>query len=160
MAKSEPKMQSWQILHYARKHLGRSILYAIFGKKNARAVDYWCENPRFTSKDEKAYDPVQGVKDLLDILDDHGHAPVVRAAIGFLSAGTSAEVEGDQAIVDLLPSIGDEILADYRAVAAMQRAIEAGEDINIVEALKQDALTEIERTFARYRKDFSIPEGG
>ena len=66
MAKEKANMRSWQVLHFARKHLGRSSLYAIFGRKNARTVDYWCEDPKYTGKEECAFDPIQGVKDLLE----------------------------------------------------------------------------------------------
>lgn len=153
MAKTPPTMQSWQVFHFARKHLSRSVLYAIFGNKNARAVDYWCENPNYTAKPDRAYDPIQGVKRLIEALDDHGHCGVVRALIGFLSEGTSAECRLDAQIVEPLPNLNDEILADFRAVAELQRVIEAGEDIELVEKVKQKAIAEIERTLARYIKD-------
>ncbi len=145
-------LKSWQIWHFSRKHLNRSILYAIFGKKNARAVDYWCQDPKYTAKVDGAYDPIQGVKSLLDILDDQGHAGIVRAAIGYLSAGTSAECNYDQKIVEPMVSITDEILADFRAVAELQRAIENNCDIAGVEHLLLDAIAELERTVACYSK--------
>lgn len=151
-------MQSWQVFHFARKHLSRSVLYAIFGKKNARAVDYWCEDPRYTAKLEGAYDPIQGVKSLLETLDDHGHCGVVRSALSYLAAGTSADSGDVQKIVEPMSCISQEILADFRAVAELQRAIEAKLDLAGVEHLLLEAVAELERTVACYQKDFLSSE--
>lgn len=147
------KMRSWQFFHFVRKHLGRSVLYSVFGKKNARAVDYWCEDPRFTAKPEKAYDPLQGIKDTIDLLDDRGHCDVVRSVLTYLAAGTSSDNGDEPVINELLPTLTDEILADFRAVAALQTAIESETDIEEIEILKRDAIAEIERTVARYIQD-------
>lgn len=154
MPKTANKLQSWQVFHYARKHLSRSALYAIFGRKNARTVDYWCENPKFTKKGEEAYDPLYGVKDLFAALDDGGHFDVLRSAVAFLLSGTSIESEEGTEIRDILPTLTEEILADFRAVAAMQAAIEAGEHPDEVAAWKRSAIAEIERTFAKYSEDY------
>lgn len=152
---SSNKMQSWQVFHFARKHLTRSALYAIFGKKNARAVDYWCEDPRYTAKLDGAYDPLQGVKTLLESLDDQGHCGVVRAAVAYLTENTSVQCDYEQSIVEPMANLTDEILADYRAVAELQRAIELHCDIAGVEHLLLEATAELERTVARYRKEMS-----
>jgi hypothetical protein len=146
-------MQSWQIFHFVRKNLGASALYAIFGKKNARKVDYWAQNPRCTNKPENAYDPISGVKHLVETLDDYGHTDVARAAISFITADTSlAETDNDPEVAELQDTIEREILLDYRAVSKMEQAIEAGEDVADVEQLKTEAIEEIIRTVALYRK--------
>ena len=155
MPNSPPQMQSWQIFHFARKHLNRSTLYAIFGKKNARAVDYWCEDPRYTAKVDGAYDPISGVKSMLETLDDQGHCGVVRSAIAYLCSSTSVQCDHKQEIVEPMSSLADEILADYRAVAELQKAIESQCDIAGVEHLLLEAVAELERTVALYRKDRS-----
>lgn len=155
MPKDKQVMQSWQIMHYARKYLGRSALYVIFGRKNARAVDYWCEDPRFTAKDEGAFDPIRGVKDLLGMLDDQGHCAAVRACIDYLCKDTSVECGVEPIVKDVLPTITEEILADYKAVAGLQAAIEAGESIEVVNDLKYTAIDELHRTVAKYIKDQS-----
>lgn len=155
MPKVITDMQSWRVFFYARKYLGRSVLYSIFGKRHARTVDLWCEDPRFTGKDERAFDPIQGVRDLLQLLDDSGHCGVVKSCIAYLVSGTSAEcginVDG---IVEPGPSITEEILADYRAVAELQAGIEAGHHPDRIQDLKAEAIAEIERTYARYLKDY------
>ena len=157
MPKDNVKMQSWQVFHFARKHLGNSTLYAIFGKKKARAIDMWAQDPRYTLKPEGSYDPILGVKTLIETLDDRGHADVVRSAVAFMVSGTSAAVsDAEPCVADLQPTISEEILKDYRAVADMQAAIEAGESIDYVDALKDEAMDEIARTVALYRKS----EGG
>ena len=153
MAKDTPKMQSWQVFHYARKYLGRSALYAIFGKKNARSVDFWCEDPTTTSKDEKAYDPIEGVKNLLKELDDHGHGPVVRSTLKHITSETNITIDGECQYGELLDTLSEEILADFRIVGKLQSAIEERLDPDKVEAIKDQALAEIERTYARYLKE-------
>ncbi len=150
MTKPDGTMKSWQIFHFARKRLGSGRLYAIFGKKNARTVDYWCQDPNVTGKPDGASDPIQGVKRLLDELDDHGYTPVVRAAIAFFRSGTSLEENYTPAVADLLPSMSEEKLADFHSVADFQAAIDRGDTCQDVEAKKRAALEEIERTFAKY----------
>jgi len=54
---------------------------------------------------------------------------------------------------DQLPTIHEEILADYSAVARLQQAIEAGADLETINNLKKEAVEEIERTVARYARD-------
>lgn len=150
MANQTKQMQSWQFFHFARKHLGRSVLYAIFGKKNARTVDYWCEDPKYTGKETHAFDPIQGIKDLLDMLDDHGHAGVVRSCLSFLSP---TDVDGIVSeVTELLPTMAEEKLADFRAVAEFQAAVDACASCSEVNALKLEAIAEIERTFAKYKE--------
>lgn len=154
MSNDAPKMKSWQVFSYARKYLSASVLYAIFGKKHARAVDYWCQDPRYTARPDDSYDPVKGVKILLQTLDDHGHCAVVRACLAYLSSGTSACCSLESPRVDeLLPTLSEEILADFRAVAALQMAIEAGHNAPSVQRLKAAAISEIERTVAKYLQD-------
>lgn len=154
MPKENARLQSWRIFFYARKYLGRSTLYSIFGKRHARTVDLWCEDPRFTDKEDKAFDPVQGVHDLLTLLDDHGHCGIVRSCIAYLISGTSAECGIDAEIVEIKPTITEEILADFKAVAALASAIEAGLHPDEIAPIKIAAMSEIERTYAKYHKDF------
>lgn len=153
MPKKQLEMKSWQFFAFARKHLGRSAIYSLFGKKNARTVEYWCQDPRFTAKPDGATDPIQGVKNLLDILDDLGHAGVVRACLAYLAAGTSAAGDNED-LAELLPTIHQEILADYAAVASLQQAIDDGAELSVVTACKREAVAEIERTVAKYIEDY------
>jgi len=153
MPKNIDEMQSWQVFHYARKRLGRSVLYAIFGKRHARTVDLWCQDPRFTDKEAISYDPLQGLRDLLSLLDDHGHVPVVRAALQYLASGTSLDCEQGGDCSDLLPTLNEEILADYRAVADLQRGLEAGVAAHAANQLLAAAVNELQRTVAKYLQE-------
>lgn len=152
MAKSETTLQSWQILHFARKHLGRSVLYAIFGKKNARIVDYWCEDPRYTAKGDTAFDPLQGVKNLIDLLDDQGHSGVARSCLAFLSPFADQDQDHLQ---NVLPTMAEEKLADFQAVAKFQTALDNHDSLDEIAHLKKEAIDEIERTFARHLMDLT-----
>lgn len=160
MAKESMKMKSWQVFSYARKYLKASTLYVIFGKKNARIVDYWCQDPLYTARPDDSYDPIKGVKILLQKLDDHGHCSVVRACLDYISSGTSACCSLDEPSVEQLKdTLTEEILADYRAVAELQLAIEAGYNQPSVPRLKAAAIAEIERTVAKYlqsREDLQL----
>lgn len=154
MSKATLKMQSWQVFSFARKHLGSPLLNTIFGKKNARKIDYWCQDPRYTNKPEGSYDPINGVKRLLAVLDDYGHDSIIRSAVNYMTADTSAASSmAEPALADLQPTLTEEILRDYKAVADLQRAIEDGENIDLVDALKDEAIDEIARTVALYRKE-------
>jgi hypothetical protein len=155
MAKATGQMQSWQVFHFARKYLTRAVLYAIFGKKNARIVDYWCEDPKYTDKAEQAYDPILGVRNLLTALDDMGHTPVVRACIAFLVSDTSLADDCQPAVTNLRPTMAEEELADYVCLAEFQAAIRNGLPKKEIMRRKQAALEEIERTFAKHVKDLT-----
>ena len=154
MPKNQPEMKSWLPFHYTRKHLGGEILYAIFGKKNARTVDYWCQDPKVTNKPEGAFDPIQGVKDLLETLDDHGHFSMVRATLEFLASGTSVGCGETPKPEDIKPTINEELLLDYACVAEMHKAIKNKVHPDEIEKLRRQAVDEIDRTYAKYRRDF------
>jgi hypothetical protein len=154
MPKINQNMQSWRIFHYARKYLGRTTLYSLFGHRHARTVDLWCEDPTTTAKVDGASDPVRAIRNMLWKLDDQGHVDICRAALSYMASGTSVECGEAQAIVELRATVSDEILADYRAVSLMQEAIEEREHPDMVISLKQEAIREIERTFAKYCKEY------
>lgn len=155
MPKINQETKSWRIFHYARKYLGRKTLYSLFGHRHARTVDLWCEDPKTTIKNENASDPVNGIRNMLWMLDDQGHVDICRAALNYMASGTSVNCGEDQDIVELRDTISAEILADYRAVSMMQEAIEEREHPDMVVSLKIEAIREIERTFAKYAKDYN-----
>jgi hypothetical protein len=152
MAKGNQEMQSWQVFHFARKYLTRSVLYAIFGKKNARIVDYWCEDPKYTDKSDRAYDPILGVKNLLTALDDLGHTPIVRSCIAFLVSDTSLAGDCQPTVTNLMPTMAEEELADYTCLAKFQEAIRLGLPEKEIKLRKKAALEEIERTYAKHKE--------
>jgi hypothetical protein len=154
MPKQPLKMKSWQVFGYVRKHLGASFLYGIFGTKNARAIDYWCQDPMTTAKVDGAYDPILGLKRMLDVLDDYSHFGAIRSCIDFLLSETSLSCGGEAKIIEPLPTINEEMLADYKDVALLHAAIADGMDTDVVKVLTAAAIAEIERTCAKYCEDF------
>ncbi len=129
-------------------------MYDIFGKKKSRTVDYWCEDPKYTGKGEHAFDPIQGVKNLLTELDDCGHTDVVRACLEFLCSDTSIDCGHEPHVTEMLPTVSLEILADYQAVATLQAEIESGAALDVIDEKSRLAIEEIERTFAKYKEGF------
>jgi len=154
MAKSSNKMQSWQVFHFARKHLGAALLCTVFGKKNARTVNYWCEDPAYTAKNDFSYDPIFGVKQLADKLDDRGHTDVVRALRSFLFGDTSLDDGDGCGLGDLQPTMVEEKLCDYQTIGELHNAITSKADPAEVERMKREAIAEIERTVALYIKEY------
>ena len=147
-------MKSWQIFHFFRKHIGSEVLYSIFGTKNSRTVDYWCQDPMYTAKPATAYDPIKGVKKTMEMLDSFGHIGIVRACRAYIFSRTSIACDIEPQIIEPQATINEEILLDYTAVGELHAAIKAGADPDEIDAFKDAALAEIERTSAKYRKDF------
>lgn len=156
MSKSAMKMKSWQFFHFVRKHFGSGVLYAIFGKKSARTIDRWCEDPRTTGKEELAFDPVSGMKEVVELLDDHGHVGIIRAMISYLLSGTSLSDEYcETEIIEPKETITEEELLDFQAAADFHRAINRSDDPETVRQYKIWAIAELERTEARYRENMA-----
>lgn len=154
MPKNSPNMRSWQVFNIARKYIGIPFLLSVFGKKNARCINYWCEDPKFTKKNDEAFDPILGVKRLFTCLDDHGFPWVVRAAVRYMIAETSITEEFPvEILADMKPTMSEEMLADYPAIATLHKAINDGSDLAVVEQFKREAIAEIERTVAKFRCD-------
>ena len=154
MPNESSKMKSWQIFHFFRKQIGREVLYSIFGTKNSRTVDYWSQDPIFTGKPEGAFDPIKGIKEMIDRLDNYGHVGVAQACIDYLCAGTSLDCGREPHITEPKKSLMEEILADYRSVAELQRAVEEGASPAFVAKMRDAAIEEIERTYARYVREY------
>lgn len=151
MAKTNNELQSWQIFHAARKFLSVERIVLIFGKKNARSVYTWAQDPRVT--DDRCKDPLEATHTMLQDLDAIGRGDVARAAIDYLSTAIDHHDQFLAAVHDLKPTISEEILADFQAVSIYARSIESCENIDIVDALRQGAIDEINRTHAKFLKD-------
>ncbi|ADW16411.1 hypothetical protein Despr_0223 [Desulfobulbus propionicus DSM 2032] len=149
MSYAEGKMQPWQVFHAARKILGANIVARIFNRE-VRSAHNWAQDPAHTECRCKS--PLELLHTLFERLDAAGSGYVARAGIDYLATAIdpAAQVEG---IRDPLPTIHEEILADYSAVARLQQAIEAGADLETINNLKKEAIEEVERTVARYARD-------
>jgi len=142
-------LQPWQVFHIARKHLGPGSIAKVFGKSNVRSAYDWAQDPLTTQK--RCRSPLEALHHMFQLLDEIGLGYVARASIAYLQ--TAIEPDELHNIQEPLPTIEQEILADYSAVASLQRAVEACEEVDLVDTLKQEAIDEIERTYAKYLKD-------
>ncbi len=149
MSYEEGKMQPWQVFQAARKYLGSNTVARIFGKE-IRSAYNWAQDPAFTQC--RCRSPLELLHTLFERMDAAGIGYVARAGIEYLSSAIDPAMQVDS-IKEPLPTIHEEILADYSAVSKLQQAIEAGADLETVNDLKKEAVEEIERTVARYARD-------
>ncbi len=144
-----PKLfESWQFWHAAKFYLGESFITKVWGKRNARTIRLYCQDPRFT--EDRCRDPLQRLHTIFEELAAIGRQDIAEAAIKYLS---SAIQDDDSHLIsppELKSTINAEVLADYQAVAALQAAIQAGADISEVKTLTEDAVAEIRRTACKY----------
>ena len=142
-------LQPWQVFHAANKHFTPGAIAKIFGKANIRTAYLYGQDPAYTEK--RCKNPLEAMHMMFSRLDEIGRGDVARAGIAYLQ--TAIEPNEHEAVADLQPTLQEEILADYSAVAALQRGIEECEDVDLVDTLKQRAIDEIERTYAKYLQD-------
>lgn len=145
---TEPlKMQPWQVFHAAGKHLTNEGVARIFNREKRSAYS-WGQDPACT--EHRCQSPLELLHNLFVRMDAVGVGYVARSAIRYLESALDP-VEPPP-IIEPLPTIQEEILADYTAVAALQQVINAGGDMEQVQQYKQDAIEEIERTVDRYAR--------
>jgi hypothetical protein len=149
MTEQQPKMQPWQVFHGARKAMGAAVVARIFNRSIRSAHD-WAQDP--TCTEVRCKSPLELLHTLFERMDAIGYGYAARAAIWYLETALDHDVD-----VAVVPPVKDtleqEILADYAAVAALQRAIDAGEPVDVVHEFKHVAMDEIDRTFAKYCKE-------
>ncbi len=143
-------MQPWQVFQAARKYIGPEVVAKIFNREKRSAYN-WGQDPAFTECRCKS--PLELLHTLFERMDAVGIGYVARAAIRYLETALDNDQDLDD-IKEPLPTIDQEILADFRAVAELQRCIEGGCSIEQVKSCQDAARAEIERTVARYIKDF------
>lgn len=142
------KMQPWQVFQAARKCLGVNNVARIFGKE-IRSAHNWAQDPACTQL--RCRSPLELLHTLFERMDAAGFGYVARAGIEYLSTAIDPAVQVD-GIKEPLPTIQEEILADYTAVSMLQHAIETKDNLDEVILLKRLAIDEIERTVAKYMK--------
>jgi len=149
MTEQQPKMQPWQVFHGARKAMGAAVVARIFNRSIRSAHD-WAQDP--TCTEVRCKSPLELLHTLFERMDAVGYGYAARAAIRYLETALEQDV-----VVGVVPLVKDtmeqEVLADYAAVASLQRAIEAGKPVDVVHELKHAAMDELDRTFAKYCKD-------
>jgi len=119
--------------------------------RSIRSAHDWAQDP--TCTEVRCKSPLELLHALFERMDAVGYGYAARAAIRYLETALDHEV-----VVDAIPTVKatmeQEVLADYAAVAALQRAIEAEEAIDTVHELKHAAMDEIDRTFAKYSQRY------
>jgi len=146
MSYEQGKMQPWQVFHAARKALGANVVARVFNRE-IRSAHNWAQDPAHTECRCKS--PLELLHTMFERMDAAGLGYVARAGIRYLESAIDGEIEvGD--IQEPLPTITEEVLADYAAVAALQQAIDAGADLEQVRILAASSIGEIERTVAKY----------
>ena len=143
------KLETWQIWHALKKALGETFLMAVMGKKNARTIRLYSQDPRTT--EDRCKDPLEALHIIFSEADLIGRGDLARKAIDYLH--TSLDDDGGYDATEasgLLPTMAEEKLAYYVKLAAFQKAIEDGADVDLVEVLMNEAKSEIERTYAKY----------
>ena len=151
MTQEQGQMQPWQVFHAARRSIGAATVAHIFNRSIRSAHD-WAQDPVYTQV--RCRSPLECLHTLFSRMADAGRGYAAREAIRYLESALDPEVSASP-IVEPLPTIAEEILADYSAVASLQRAIEAGADLESIDKLKREAMDDIERTVALYRKERS-----
>lgn len=141
-------LQTWQIWHGFKKHLGESLLMQVLGKKNARTIRLYSQDPRFT--EDRCKDPLESLHIIFSEADEIGRGDLARKAIDYLLTAIGDHNYDLTPASQLLPTMDAEKLADYQKVAAFQKAIDDGADADLVETLMNEAKDEIERTYAKY----------
>lgn len=139
-------MQPWQVFHASIKAIGAEQVARIFNREKRSAYN-WGQDPACTQVRCKS--PLELLHTLFERLDAVGYGFVARASIRYLETAIDQSAVASD-LVPLKPTIQEEILADYSAVAALQHAIECGADMEAICDLKRAAIEEIERTVAKY----------
>lgn len=148
MTQDQSKMQPWQVFNVARKAMGAAMVARIFNRSIRSAHD-WAQDP--TCTEVRCKSPLELLHTLFERMDAIGYGYAARAAIRYLETAADQDVAVG-AVPLVMDTMEQEILADYAAVAALQRAIDAGEPIPVVHELKHEAMDEIDRTYAKYCK--------
>lgn len=150
MSKELAKMQPWQVFQAARKYLGAEVVARIFNRE-IRSAHSWAQDPAYTQS--RCRSPLELLYTLFERMDAIGLGYAARAAIRYLESAVDQTAEAGE-IREPLPTIQEEILADYSAVAALQATIEKEGGLDEVMRLKEEAIAEIERTVAKYHKGY------
>ncbi|WP_035273630.1 hypothetical protein [Desulfogranum japonicum] len=145
MTMNSPELQSWQVFQAARKYIGAERVARIFNRK-VRSAYSWAQNPAFT--EHRCKNPLDTLHALFTELDARGMAYVVQDALTFLASSID-DVDASE-FKEPLPTITEEILADYTAISTLKDAIDERKSIDTIVFLGHEAEAEIQRTVAKY----------
>lgn len=142
------KLETWQIWHALKRSLGESFLMAVMGKKNARTIRLYSQDPR-TSED-RCKDPLEALHIIFSEADEIGRGDLAKKAIDYLLSALSEHPYDLPAINSLLPTQDAENLEDYRTLNAFHEAMNNGADADLAETLLNESIEAQRRSFAKY----------
>ncbi len=148
MSNETVKLQSWQVFQAARKFIGAERVARIFNREKRSAYS-WAQDPAFT--EHRCKNPLDLLHNLFVELDARGLGYVARDAVTYLAS--AIDDQECSPVMEPLPTLEAELLADFSSLADLKTAIDEGEDIKTVKSLKREAVAELERTVARYIAD-------
>lgn len=144
------KLETWQIWHAFKKHLGEPFLMKVIGKRNARTIRMYAQDPRVT--DDRCKDPLQALHIIFSEADAIGRGDVARKAIAYLVTAIE-EDSVQQPVQSTLPTIAEELLADFTVVTELKASIERKDHPDMVADYVLAAKEEIDRTHSKYLED-------
>lgn len=141
------KLETWQIWNALKKNLGENFLMQVLGKRNARTIRMYSNDPR--TSEERCKDPLEMLHIIFSEADEIGRGDLARKAIAYLHTAIEDEFEL-KAPKPLLSTMDAEKLADFQSVASFQAAIEKNFNVDLIETLLNEAKDELDRTYAKY----------
>ncbi len=150
------QLQTWQIWHAMRKTIGDSFVMAVLGRRNARTIRMYAQDPRYTV--DRSKDPIEALGILFDELATYGRRDIAELGIKHLQRSIGCD-ETLSCPDQLKETIDAEVLADFQAVADLKESIDSGANIKDVHNLMTDAVHEIERTYTKYCQELTPDHG-
>lgn len=144
-------MQPWQIFHGANKYLGPEKVARIWNKEKRSAYN-WAQDPAYT--EHRCQNPLELLHITFAKMDDAGIGYIARAGIRYLETAIEPDaLLNDPESLDTMPTITEEVLADFAAVAALHAAINRESDLASIKLAAAAAIAEIERTVAKVAQE-------
>ena len=135
------------ILLTARSRLGDKALQRVF-KVGYSQIGRWIR-----TDEEHQRSPVETLRDFLQALVEAGEEELARNAAQYLVEPLGLRlVEGERARPDK-STVAEELLDDFAALAAIEAAVRAGRQPEVVRRLGELAKAEIDETVAKYAEE-------
>jgi hypothetical protein len=145
--KHKHRLQAWEMMREAKDCLGMPALERIF-RVGHKQLYKMMRNPDYDGDSTRPV--IQRVRIMLHDLNEAGGAELAHAMLDYM-----AEALGRHTVPNATgtPDKGDvlaECLDDYPPLTKMHNAIQAGADLREVQALAEDAKSEIDETVVSY----------
>ena len=144
-------MQPWQVFHAANKYLGPDNVARIWNREKRSAYN-WAQDPAYT--EHRCQNPLELLHTQFAKMDDAGIGYIARAGIRYLETAIDPDVLlDDPRSLDTLPTINEEVLADFATVALLHADITSGQPLSEIKLSAARAIAEIERTVAKVAQE-------